>query len=95
MPMKGLENLSKMTRELERVASALDGDLPSVNFDPKDPQSIEIAIKEMENNIDERAGSYSQSNDIVRNMIESFKEQGRQAILERAQSARVQSQSNE
>ena len=92
MAIKGLDAFSKkikkIEKELEDVASALDGDLATVSFDPNDPQSIELAIQRIEADIDDRVGS-SDSSGIVSNIVAQLKDQARQAILDRAENARL------
>ncbi len=83
MAIKGLDALMRKMKELEQAAAALDGDIAKVSFDPQDPQSIDLAIQQMETAIDERVGDY-QNNDMVQVIAEELKEQARNAILERA-----------
>jgi hypothetical protein len=85
--IKGLDDLSRKMKELERAVSALDGDIGIVSFDPHNPQSIELAIQRMETAIDERVGDY-RNNDMVENIVSQTKEHYRQAILDRAAVAR-------
>jgi tRNA threonylcarbamoyladenosine modification (KEOPS) complex Cgi121 subunit len=85
--IKGLDELSRKMKELEKAISALDGEIGSVSFNPQDPQSIELAIQKMETAIDERVGDY-RNNDMVEGIIGETKERYREAILERAAAAR-------
>lgn len=85
--IKGLDELTRKMKELEKAVSDLDGEIGTVSFDPHDPQSIELAIQRMETAIDERVGSY-RDNDMVENIISQTKERYREAILERAAEAR-------
>ncbi len=85
--IKGLNELSRKMKELEKAIAALDGEIGSVNFDPNDPQSIEVAIQKMEQAVDERVGDYSR-NDMIEGIVSEVKERYRQAILERASEAR-------
>lgn len=85
--IKGLNELSRKMKELEKAIAALDGEIGSVNFDPNDPQSIEVAIQKMEQAVDERVGDYSR-NDMIEDIVSEVKERCRQAILERASEAR-------
>lgn len=85
--IKGLNELSRKMKELGKAIAALDGEIGSVNFDPNDPQSIEVAIQKMEQAIDERVGDYSR-NDMIEGIVNEVKERYRQAILERASEAR-------
>jgi hypothetical protein len=88
MPIKGLDALIRKIKELEQAVAALDGDIAQLRFDPEDPQSIDRAIQQMEAAIDERVGDY-QNNDMVQGIVETLKEQARNAILERAAAARL------
>jgi hypothetical protein len=88
----GLEELSRTLEDAQRAMSELDGELGSVSFDPQDPVSIEAAIKSAERMIEDRVGRYS-SNSIVGPMIEELKERYREAILEKAAAARLESDS--
>ena len=85
--IKGLDELSRRIKELEKAISALDGDIGSVSFDPHDPQSIELAIQKMEAAIDERVGDH-RNNDMISGIVTEMKERYREAILERAAAAR-------
>lgn len=85
--IKGLNELSRKMKELEKAIAALDGEIGSVNFDPNDPQSIEVAIQKMEQAVDERVGDYSR-NEMIEGIVSEVKERYRQAILERASEAR-------
>ncbi len=85
--IKGLNELSRKMKELEKAIAALDGEIGSVNFDPNDPQSIEVAIQKMEQAVDERVGDYSH-NDMIEGIVSEVKERYRQTILERASEAR-------
>ncbi|MDR7102850.1 hypothetical protein [Croceicoccus sp. BE223] len=85
--VKGLDELSRKMKELEKAIAALDGEIGTVNFDPNDPQSIEVAIQKMEQTVDERVGDYSR-NDMIEGIVSEVKERYRQAILERASEAR-------
>ena len=87
-----LDGLDKLSRELEQASKALaelDGELGSVSFDPHDPASIDRAIKEVAKLVDSRVEGY-ESNSIVAPMIEEMKERYREAILEKAATARLQ-----
>ncbi|WP_420393251.1 hypothetical protein [Acuticoccus sp.] len=92
MAMKGLDELIRKMKELEKATAALDGEITSVGFDPHDPQSIELAIQQMEAAIDERVGDYSK-NDMVQKIVIEMKERYRQAILDRAATGRTEGES--
>lgn len=87
--IKGLDILAKQMDELQKAIEALDGEIGSVNFDPHDPQSIDVAIQKMEAEVDERIASYS-NNEMVQGVANEMKERFREAILERANEARTE-----
>lgn len=87
-----IEGLDKLQRELDEAVKALEqvnGDLGSVSFDPDDPGSIDAAIAQMNQMIDERLGGYAR-NEIVAPLIEQAKERFREEIVKRAASARLE-----
>jgi hypothetical protein len=89
MQIKGLDEVMRKMKEFELATAALDGDITSVDFDPHDPQSIEVAIQRMEAAIDERVSEYSR-NDMVQNLVAEVKERYRRTILDRAAAARLE-----
>ena len=95
--MVKITGLDKLTRTLDgaqKAIAAIDGELGAVNFNPNDPGSIEAAIAQMEAMIDERLGDYA-SNPIVAPMMKGMKERYRDAIIERAAQARMESDSDQ
>ncbi|WP_046862728.1 hypothetical protein [Microvirga massiliensis] len=85
----GLDKLSRDLTSAQKALEGLDGELGTVAFDPSDLGSIEAAIQEVERLVDERLGSYA-SNRIIGPMAEGMKQQYREAILERAATARLE-----
>jgi hypothetical protein len=88
MKITGLDKLSKQLDDAQKALQGLDGELGRVSFDPSDPGSIEVAIKQAESIIDERAGRYA-SNPIIAPLIDGMKQHFRSGILERAATARL------
>ena len=86
--LKGLDALTRKLKEAQKVAAELDGDLASVNFDPADPAGIENAIQELFSVIDAKTAGYER-NDLVQQIADGLKENGRNAILEKAAAARL------
>lgn len=84
----GLDALQRQLKELERALRDLDGGIANVRFDPDDPGSIERAIQQLNDAIDEKVRPYGR-NDIVQSIAEELKESGRAKILERAAAARI------
>lgn len=89
--MKGLDELSKTFKELEKFISEIDGELGTVNFDPFDAESIEQAIVEMERMLDDKSMTYSR-NQMIQDMAIEIKANYRQAIIDKAAVARVRTE---
>ena len=86
----GFDRLASNLAEAQKALAALDGELGTVRFDPNDPASIDGAVQEIERLVDERLGSYA-SNPIIGPLAQGMKERSRQAILDRAAAARLDS----
>lgn len=89
MKITGLDALVRDMKELEKAVAELDGDIARVSFDPHDPQSIEQAIQQLYTAIDDKVASYTQ-NEMVVSIAKELKETGRNNILERAATARLE-----
>lgn len=87
--IKGLKEFEKSLKEAQRVLESLDGELTVVQFSPDDPASIEAAIQQVEQVIDEKVGEHS-SNSFIAPLAEQMKAQYRDAIIERAAAARLE-----
>ena len=90
----GLDKLQRELAEAQRALSELDGELGTVNFDPHDPASIEVAIQSVNQMVDQRAGPYA-SNPVVKPMIEQMKEAYRESIVAKAAAARLKPEEDE
>jgi hypothetical protein len=88
MTIKGMEGLTKTIDDAKKALEGLDGQFGNVSFDPTDPASIEAAIKSMEAMVDERLGQFA-SNPIIGPLTSQMKEKYREAIIERAATARL------
>src|SRR5258706_4634323 len=86
--ISGLDELQRELEQAQHAMEAIDGELTQVSFDPEDPASIEAAIQQVNDAIDQRVGEYSQ-NAIVSPLIDQMKERYRQAILEKAAETRL------
>ncbi|WP_065615384.1 hypothetical protein [Pseudomonas moraviensis] len=86
--LKGIDKLQRQLADAQKVLQSLEGDLCTVNFNPRDPVSIEGAIQQISNLIDERVGTYT-SNPIISSLAEQMKERYREKIIERAAAARL------
>jgi hypothetical protein len=86
--ISGLDTLSRQLADAQRALEALDGELGTVNFDPNDPASIEMAIQNVESIIDEKVAPFA-DNPVIAPVIEGMKEQYREAIIDRAAEARL------
>ncbi|MBL4835033.1 MAG: hypothetical protein JKY26_13770 [Pseudomonas sp.] len=91
MKVTGFDKLQKEFKDAERALRELDGELGVVNFNAHDPASIESAVNQVNQIIDQRAGRYA-SNPIVGPLILQMKEKYRAGILQKAAEARLQSE---
>jgi len=89
MKITGLEQLSKSLKELERAVADLDGNIGNIQFDPHDPESIELAVQSAHRAIDEKLAPYAR-NEMVAGLANDLKENVRATILERAAAARLE-----
>ncbi|PYC16065.1 hypothetical protein DMX02_22485 [Pseudomonas jessenii] len=92
MMIKGLDQLQRDLKQAQIALAELDGSLCTINFDPFDPASIEHAIQEVSDKIDERVGSYA-TNPFVGPLIEGMKENYRARIIEQAAEKRLTGES--
>jgi len=86
--MSGFDQLQRQLAAAQKALGALDGELTTVQFNPEDPESIEAAIEQVNQTINDRAGQYA-SNPLVGPLIDQMKEHYRQAILDKAEAARL------
>ncbi|UAJ10669.1 hypothetical protein [Polymorphobacter megasporae] len=86
--IRGLDKLDSDLKAAQRAFAELDGELGTANFDPENPESIEVAIASVEKMVDDRVRRYSE-NPFVVPMISEMKESYRQAILDKAAEARL------
>jgi hypothetical protein len=91
MKITGFEAIKKKTNQMEKFAEEIDGELASVSFDPANPASIEAALQEISDVIDEKTKSYER-NDWIQNLAAQLKEHARNNILEKAAAARMGNQ---
>lgn len=88
MKISGLNATMKKTEQMSKFAREIDGELASVSFDPCDPGSIEAALQQVNDAIDEKTRSYER-NDWIQKLAAQLKEQARGRILEQAAAARI------
>ena len=86
--IEGLDALQKQLKQAEKAFAELDGDIADVRFDPHDPSSIEQAIQQVNDAVDEKVAPYT-GNEMVMSVAEELKENARAEILERAAQARL------
>jgi len=86
----GLDKLTKQLDQAQQALNELDGDLVTLNFNPNDPGSIEAAIQQLNTVIDAKIAPWA-DNPLVSQVAEGMKEQYREAIIERAAAARLES----
>jgi hypothetical protein len=90
MPIK-LDGMSEVTRNMEQLKQALDGALTGLTFDPKKPEEVERAIREIEMKVEMKFAPYMMSPG-VREIAAGLKEEYRKAILQKVDEARKESQ---
>lgn len=86
----GVDVLMKQLKEAQDAARVVEGDLGTVSFDPSDPMSIELAIRDVNSRVDSRLARYRQ-NPFVRPIIAGLKDAYRSKILKDAESFRLKS----
>jgi len=94
MKIEGFDKLQKQLKDAQRALSELDGELGVVKFNPHDPSSIESAINQVSQAIDQRVKEYA-SNSIVGPLVIQMKEKYREQILQKAAEARLQSEGDQ
>lgn len=88
MKVTGFEAIKKKTDQMAKFAEEIDGGLASVSFDPADPESIEAALQQISDAIDEKTKSYER-NDWIQNLAAQLKEHARNSVIEKAAAARM------
>src|SRR3569833_20624 len=91
---EGVDKLNRDMKAAQETLKELEAGIKVPAFDPADPASIEMAIKLVEDEIDNKVGNQSE-NFIVKPMVEAFKKHCRDSILERAASARLEDENKQ
>lgn len=86
--IKGLDQLQRDLKQAQVALNELDGTLCEIKYDPFDPASIEHAIQEVNDAIDQRVGGYA-DNPFVAPVIEGVKDNYRARIIEQAAEKRM------
>lgn len=94
LKITGLDKLQKELKEAQQALGELDGHLGTIGFDPQDPESIETAIQNINQIVDERVGHYS-SNSIIGPLAEQMKQAYREKLLQRAAEVRLTNDEDE
>lgn len=84
----GLDKLQKQLEDAQRAFQDLDGTIATLHFDPDEPASIQAAISQMENAVDQKTASY-RGNPMVQDIAIQMKKTYRKQISERAALARL------
>lgn len=84
----GLDDLQREMHLLADVATALDGDIATLKFDPSNQISVERAIADMKLAIDQKVSGFRASA-MVAHLVSRLKQKYEQEILSRAADARV------
>lgn len=69
----GLDNLQRQLEEAQRGLEALKGTLATLKFDPADASSVQRAIRDMEQAVDNKIASY-RNNPLVAKLAQKSKE---------------------
>ncbi len=85
-----LSGLSEVTRNLEQLKKALDGEFANLQFDPHNSQDVVRAIRHMEQRVDIKLAPYSSSPE-VREIAAGLKQEFRKALQQKAEEARSKS----
>jgi len=85
-----LSGLSEVTRNMEQLKQALDGAVAKASIDPHDPQDVERAIREVEQQVDLNMAPYSFSPE-VQEIAAGLKQEYRKALLQKAEEAKKNS----
>ncbi len=91
MPIK-LTGLSEVTRNMDALKRALDGAVEKASCEPRNPQDVERAIREIEMKVDLKMAPYMTSPG-VRELAAGLKKEYRKAILQKAEETRKKSPS--
>ncbi len=85
-----LTGMSEVTRNLEQLKKALDGEIAGLRFDPLNRQDVERAIRQIQLKVDMKLAPYASSPG-VQEIAAGLKQEVRKAILQRADEARKKS----
>lgn len=83
MKITGLNKLQKQLDQAQKAFKRLDGQLGSMEFDPTEPGSVQVAINKMESMIDCETSMY-RGNQLVTGIADAMKEKYREMIVEKA-----------
>lgn len=87
MSVTGFDQLQRELQDASKALKSLDGTITTLDFDPDDRNSVQAAIRQMEDAIDQKTRRY-RGNVIVAELAQGMKAEYRKAILERAPSAK-------
>lgn len=90
LKITGLDKLQRQLEDAQRAFQALNGQFAEVRFDPNNQASVQAAIEAMESAIDQKVAPYL-GNALVENIVPRMKAKYREAILERAENAKLAS----
>lgn len=79
--MSGIEKLQRELKEMQRAVNSLDGEIGKVQFNPDDPESVERAVREIKQAVDQKASRY-RSNPMVKVFAEEAKKAFEKRIRE-------------
>ncbi len=85
-----LTGMSEVTRNMEALKRALDGAVEKASFEPRNPEDVDRAIREIEMKVDMKMAPYISSPG-VREIAAALKQEYRTAMLQKAEEARSKS----
>ena len=81
-----LTGMSEVTRNLEQLKNALDGEIAGLKFDPNIPEEVERAIRQIKLKVDMKMAPYISSPG-VQEIAAELKQEVQKAILQKADEA--------
>jgi hypothetical protein len=82
-----LTGMSEVTRNMEAIKKALDGEIAGLKFDPHIPEEVERAIRQMKMKVDMKMAPYISSPG-VQEIAAGLKQEVQKAILQKTDAAR-------
>ncbi len=82
-----LTGMSEVTRNMEALKKALDAEIAGLKFDPRIPEEVERAIRQMKMKVDMKMAPYISSPG-VQEIAAGLKQEVQKAILQKAEACK-------